>query len=109
MKKVSKILLTSGFLAMGLLLTSVMVAQAQTQETTPAWTTSKDVQKVANKQLFTDENLKRFHIQSSSESPTRVVSKEVHRREGDEVQAKGNVVSSYPNWIISKGVHQRKK
>lgn len=108
MKTISRIL-TSGFLAMGLLFTTFMAAQAQSNETTPAWTTSKDVQKVANKRLFNDENLRKSHIQISSASPTLNVSKDVHRKEGDEVQAKGNVVSAYPNWIISKGVHQRKK
>ena len=108
MKQLSK-MLTTGFLALGLLCTTAIFAQAQSNENTPAWRTSKDVQKVANKQVFNSEHLRKSHIRVSSTSATLAISKDVNMKEGDEVLAKGNVSSKYPNWIISKGVHQRKK
>jgi hypothetical protein len=87
-------------------LTAFTFAQAQTGGPNPAWTTSKDVQKVANKQLFNDENLRKSHIRVSSVSPTWNISKGIHRRKGDDKTAKGNVASEYPTWIISKGVQR---
>ena len=107
MKKRSNIT-TSGLLVAGLFLTAITFAQAQSSA---AWTTSKGVQKVANKQLFQDENLRKSHIRASSVSPTWNISKGVHRKKGDDKLAKGNVTSEYPTWVISKGVQQigRKK
>jgi hypothetical protein len=105
MKATSKIG-TTGAMAVGLLLSAFTFAHAQSSKSTPAWSTSKDVQKVANKQLFNDENLKKSHIRASSVSPTWNISKGVHRRKSDEL-AKGNVASKeYPTWLISKGVQQ---
>jgi hypothetical protein len=108
MKTQSKIL-KSGLLVAGFLLAAFTTTLAQSSENITAWTTSKDVQKVANKKLFNDDNLQKSHIQVSSVSPTLNVSKDVHRKQEDEVAGRDNMVSKYPNWIISKGVHQRKK
>jgi len=106
MKMTSKVF-TTALLVTGLFLTASTFAQAQSRNSSPAWTTSKDVQKVANKQLFNDENLKKSHIQAPSVSPTWNISKGVHRRAGDDALAKGNVASKeYPTWLISKGVQQ---
>ena len=105
MKTRSK-MLTFG-LVTGLFLTAFTFAQAQSGNTTPSWTTSKGVQKIANKQLFNDENLKKSHIRVTSVSPTWNISKGIHRKKGDDMLAKGNVASKeYPTWIISKGVQQ---
>ena len=78
----------------------------------PAWSVSKDVQKVANKQLFEDESLKASHINAVVMSPTWNVSKGVHQIGKSSDVGKGNVVSTgVPDWVISKGVQriQRKK
>ena len=110
MKTRSKWIIKSGLLVAGIL-TAFTFAQAQSGNTSPSWTTSKDVQKVANKQLFNDENLRKSHIRASSVSPTWNISKGIHRKKGDDKRAKGNVASEYPTWVISKGVQQigRKK
>jgi len=98
---------TVGAVCMGLFLSAFTFAQAQSGNPIPAWTTSKDVQKVANKQLFNDENLRQSHIQASSISPTWNISKGIHRKKGDDGIAQGNIVSKgYPTWVISKGVQR---
>jgi hypothetical protein len=97
----------AGVLFLGLFLTAFTFAQAQSGTTEPAWTTSKDVQKVANKQLFNDGNLRKSHIQVSSLSPTWNISKGIHRKKSDEAVANGNITSKgYPTWVISKGVQR---
>ncbi len=91
---------------LGVFLASAAFAYAQTNPN-PAWTTSKDVQKVANKKLFEDESLRASHIQARPVSPTWVISKGVHRTEGDKEVAQGNVESKgIPTWTISKGVQR---
>jgi hypothetical protein len=106
MKTTTKVV-TVGVFVMGLFLTASTFAQAQSGNSEPAWTTSKDVQKVANKQLFNDENLKQSHIRAKVISPTWNISKGVHRRKGDGAVADGNVASKgYPTWVISKGVQR---
>ena len=95
-------------IATGLFLfAGTLLSHAQSNNTTPSWTTSKDVQRYANKQLFNDEALRNSHIRITSVSPTWNISKGVHRKKGDELLAKGNVSSKeYPTWLISKGVQQ---
>lgn len=74
-----------------------------------AWTVSKDVQKVANKQLFNDEELKKSHIHAMSLSQSWVVSKGVNNIGSTEPVAAGNIRSKGSNdWAISKGVHRVK-
>jgi hypothetical protein len=71
-----------------------------------AWTTSKDVQKVANIKMFEDENLKKSHIHATAVSPTWMIAKGVHRSNDDQ-NVKGNIASKgYPTWMISKGVQR---
>jgi hypothetical protein len=84
---------------------------AQAQTGTPVWTTSKDVQKVANKSLFSDQNLKASHINAVSAGyPAVTLSKGIVKvTNANLVQdgVKGNVVSKgYPMWTVSKGVHK---
>ena len=80
-----------------------------THAQTPIWSTSKDVQKIANKKMFTDINLRDSHIQAQSVPyPAVTISKGVQGLGRDlALQSKGNVISKgYPDWIISKGVQR---
>jgi len=96
----------AGVLTIGLFLSGITLTHAQSGSPNPAWSTSKDVQRVANPQLFKDEDLKKSHIRVTSVSPTWNISKGIHRKKGD-ARAKGNVASKeYPTWIISKGVQR---
>lgn len=95
---------TTGMLVTGLFLTAFTFAQAQSGT---AWTTSKGVQKVSNKQLFNDEDLQKSHIQATSVSSTWNVSKGVQTIGDNNNVAEVNVVSNNDaSWAISKGVHQ---
>lgn len=82
---------------------------AQAQQGSPIWATSKDVQKIANKSVFNDQNLKNSHINAVSVHYPEValskgVSKFIYRGKPLEKQS-GNVVSKgYPMWTVSKGV-----
>lgn len=82
------------------------VASAQTNDTAPAWSVSKPVNKIANKKLFDDHRLRASHITVSTIAhPNQASTKAVHRtsKTGDE----GNVISrGYPTWTISKAVHR---
>jgi hypothetical protein len=74
-----------------------------------AWTVSKDVQKVANKELFSDEELMKSHIHAMSLNQSWVVSKGVSNVGRTETAvATGNIRSSNNDWAISKGVHRVK-
>lgn len=100
------------FKSIGLVLTFALCAfMAQAQSGKPAWTTSKDVQKVANKSLFNDQNLRESHINAESAGfPAVTLSKGIAGISNpDQVQTeqKGNVVSKgYPMWTVSKGVNR---
>jgi hypothetical protein len=102
MKKRSNIF-TSGLLVAGLFLTALTFAQAQSNA---AWTTSKGVQKVANKQLFNDEDLQKSHIQATSVSSTWNISKGVHQQKNSEVTPVNIIASENPSWVISKDVQR---
>ena len=78
----------------------------------PAWSVSKDVQKIANKQLFEDESLKASHINAVVVSSTWNISKGVHQIGQSSEVGNSNIVSTgVPDWVVSKGVQrvQRKK
>jgi len=95
---------TSGLFVTGLFLTAFTFAQAQSGT---AWTTSKGVQKVSNKQLFNDEDLQKSHIQATSVSSTWNISKGVQTIGDDNKTTEANVISNDDaSWVISKGVHQ---
>jgi len=88
------------------LMTSMFFANGQSKDPAPAWLVSKDVQRIANKSLFEDQELKRSHIQATSTSLTWVVSKGIQRKPSE--IAKGNIKSGgVPAWTISKGVGRR--
>lgn len=95
-----RVALVASFLVCGLL------ANAQNQ----TWQTSKDVQKVANKDMFADEDLKKSHVNAESlGTPTWVFSKGVSSVSNKNVASseigQGNIASTgYPTWTISKGV-----
>ena len=96
---------------MGLFLLGVFFANAQTRESHPAWVVSKDVQKVANKKMYDDENMRKSHMMAPSiGAPSWIISKGVHRSGKESTQLRGNVtMKGYPSWIISKGVQRIKK
>lgn len=75
---------------------------------TPAWSTSKDVQKISNKQLFEDETLKASHISAVVLSPTWNQSKGIQNIGKTSDAGKSNVASAAgaQDWTISKGVQQ---
>lgn len=92
---------------LGLFLTGAFFANAQSNIENRAWIVSKDVQRVANKSMFQDENLRSSHIYALQVSPTWVISKGVHRTASDQVPDKGNIKSKgIPVWTISKGVQR---
>ena len=96
---------------MGLFLLGVFFANAQTRESHPAWVVSKDVQKVANKKMYEDENLRKSHMRAPSIGTSSwIISKGVNRYDKGSTQLQGNVtMKGYPSWIISKGVQRIKK
>lgn len=85
------------------------------QQSNAVWTTSKDVQKIANRNLFRDQDLKNSHINAvSMDYPEVALSKGVTKINYKEKSQKqrGNVVSKgYPMWTVSKGVqvHNNKR
>jgi len=92
---------------LGLFLTATLFATAQSNIDNPAWIVSKNVQRVANKRMFQDENLRSSHIYAVQVSPTWMISKGVHRTASDQVSDKGNIKSKgIPVWTISKGVQR---
>jgi anti-sigma factor RsiW len=97
-------ILTFAIIAMG-----TNFADAQTKS---SWIPTKAVQKIANKKLYTSDEVKASHIEAKSAAiPAQVVSKRVQRVTNRDVSpAEGNVVSKgYPTWTISKPVHRGKK
>lgn len=87
-----------------------VAANAQTADQT-VWSSTKGVQKVANKQLFEDEGIKGSHIHAIVLSPTWNISKGVASLNRSSDIAQANVVGGSSDWQISKGVQhiQRKK
>jgi hypothetical protein len=85
----------------GLFLNNQLMAQT-------AWAGSKDIQKVANKQLFNDEELMKSHIHAMSLNQSWVVSKGVTNIGRTEPVVAGNIRSKNNDWAISKGVHRVK-
>lgn len=91
------------------LLTAAFFSQAQTTDTNPAWTVSKDVQKVANRSAFEKERLGSTSIRARSLNQAWVISKGVNRATAP-ASGEGNVVSrGIPAWTISKGVQRLAK
>ena len=102
MKTTSRVF--TAMLATGLFLTAFTFAQAQSSA---SWTTSKGVQKVANKQMFNDEDLQKSHIQATSVSSIWNISKGVQTIGDNNNVTEANVISNNDaSWVISKGVHQ---
>jgi len=87
-----------------------VTANAQTADQT-VWSSTKGVQKVANKQLFEDESIKGSHIHAIVLSPTWNMSKGVTSINQTSDVAQANIVGGSSDWQISKGVQkiQRKK
>ena len=87
-----------------------VAAQAQTADET-VWSSTKGVQKVANKQLFEDQGIKGSHIHAIVLSPTWNISKGVANVNRSADIAQANIVGGSSDWQISKGVQQiqRKK
>ncbi len=96
---------------MGLFLLGVFFTNAQTRESHPAWVVSKDVQKVANKKMYNDENMRKSYMMAPSVgTPSWIISKGVYRYDKESAPSQGNVaMKGYPSWIISKGVQRIKK
>jgi len=84
-----------------LFMVCAVVVKAQSGNDVVAWSTSKDVQKVANKALFQDENLKKSHIKVVSVgTPSMAVSKGIYK-----TNKKANMVSKgIPSVAVSKQV-----
>ena len=74
------------------------------QSVTSSLVVSKDVQRVANKQVLENEDLTKSNIKAQSQPfPAIVISKGIVR--SAEAAPEGNIVSKgYPTWAISKGV-----
>lgn len=93
-----------GFLITG----SAILVNAQATSDVPSWAVSKDVQKVSNKSLFDDTELRDSHIRAIVVSPSWNTSKGVNtigRRSAD--VGIGNVASTgIPDIAISKGVQR---
>ena len=94
-----------GITLTGMFLMGAVFANAQSAGST--WVVTKDVQRVANKMAFENEDIKKSHIQASTVSfPAIVISKGIVRPA--DTYAKGNIVSKgYPTWTISKGVARK--
>jgi hypothetical protein len=90
-----------GIVVMCMLLMAAIVVSAQSG---PSSIVSKDVQRVANKKAFENEDLNKSNIQAQSiPFPAIVVSKGVVG--STDAQSQGNITSKgYPTWAISKGV-----
>lgn len=84
----------------------LMGAVSANAQSSTAWV-SKDVQRVANKKAFENEEIKKSHIQASTVSfPAIVISKGIVRP--TDTYAQGNIISKgYPTWAISKGVARK--
>jgi hypothetical protein len=83
-----------------------LLANAQTQSDEPSWAVSKDVQKVSNKALFNDQELRDSHIRAVVISPTWNT-KGVHSVGQSSDIGKGNVASTgIPDIAIGKGVQK---
>jgi len=90
-----------------LLLGAMVSVKAQSTTITSAWSTSKDVQKIANKKMFEDDGLRASHIQASIQTPTWMISKGIHRINAKDQMASGNIKSTgIPMWTVSKGVQR---
>jgi hypothetical protein len=90
-----------------LFLVPAFFAGAQSNNSHP-WI-SKDVQRVANKNMLENEIRNNTHIEAKSVGyPAVALSKGVHRIGKTSVTTtKGNIVSKgYPDWTISKGVQR---
>lgn len=94
-----------GITLMSMFLMGAVFANAQSGSS--AWVVSKDVQRIANKKSFEDENSRRSHIQARTVSfPAIVISKGIARPADDYTM--GNIISKgYPTWTISKGVARK--
>lgn len=92
-----------------LLIGSVFMLNTPTSAQSPAWAVSKDVQKVANKKQFEDQDLMKSHIHAAVLGQTWMISKGVSNVGTEIAVAKGNIPSKgTPAWANSKGVHQIK-
>lgn len=87
-----------------------VTANAQTAEQT-VWSSTKEVQKIANKQLFEDDGIRGSHIHAIVVSPTWNISKGVAAINKTADTNRANIVGGSSDWQISKGVQkiQRKK
>jgi hypothetical protein len=87
---------------MCLLVMAAMVVNAQSGNS--SFVVSKDVQRVANKKAFDNEDLRKSNITAQSTPyPAIVISKGIVR--SNETEAQANIASKgYPTWAISKGV-----
>ncbi|MGC3947310.1 MAG: hypothetical protein QM762_22810 [Chryseolinea sp.] len=88
----------------------VGAAYAQTAPES-VWSSTKEVQKVSNKQLFEDASIKGSHIHAVVLSPTWNISKGVASINRTEAVGQANIAGGSSDWQISKGVQkiQRKK
>jgi len=82
-----------------------ITASAQTATET-VWSSTKGVQKVANKQLFEDSSIKGSHIHAIVLSPSWNISKGVANVNRSQDVAQANIVGGSSDWQISKGVQQ---
>lgn len=89
---------------------AAIAANAQTTDQT-VWSSTKGVQKVANKQLFEDDAIKGSHIHAVVLSPTWNISKGVTSINSPSDVGKANIATGSTAWTVSKGVNQiqRKK
>jgi hypothetical protein len=90
---------------------SFLVIAGQDANAQSSWSTSKDVNRVANKSLFNDAELASTHLTASSSTQPSVVSQKgvskVSLNATEDGVATGNVVSSgTPAWVNTKGVNQ---
>lgn len=97
-------------LAAGIMALAVCTVSAQTAPAS-VWSSTKEVQKVANKQLFEDESIKGSHIHAVVLSPKWNISKGVAAISRSSDVGKANVAGGSSDWQISKDVQkiQRKR
>lgn len=128
-----KRIISTSILTAAVILAGTAFVNAQTKS---SWIPTKGVQKVANKDLYSSDEVKSSHIEATSAAiPAQVVSKQVQRVSNPEVIAEsapivaegdrdnqgevqglnsregqaGNVTSKgYPTWSISKPLHKGK-
>lgn len=102
--------INTGILTLAIIIFGAGVTHAQTKS---SWIPTKGVQRIANKKLYTSEEVKASHIEARSTTiPDVVVSKKVQRISNRELMedALGNIESrGYPTWTISKPLHRREK